>query len=212
MLSLPAAVNSFVQWIFTHQHYAYLILFLGSYFETLIITSPFVYGEIFFVGGGFLVAIGYLNLWFVLLALYLGGISGDSTNFWIGRKVGSRFFLYLNKRRVFNRIFSEKNYQRGENFFNKYGNFAVFAARLAGPLSWIMPFIAGTFNLAFDKFLEFNIPGVILGIGQFIMLGYIIGKSYSILPSLLRIYISVAVIAVLAVLFFYFRKKRKIKK
>lgn len=202
-----------MQWIVAHQIYAYLILFLGSYFETLIITSPLIYGEIVFIAGAILAGMGYLHLWEAMLALYAGGLLGDSTSYWIGRRFGHRVFYFLNKRPLLGKFFTEKNYDRGERYFNKYGGASVFLARLAGPVSWVMPFIAGTFRLAYGQFLKFNIPGVIVGVSQFILIGYLFGKGYQIAGEFLRFYTAIILIAAFVgvSLFFHFQRKKKNK-
>ncbi|MGB8077176.1 MAG: hypothetical protein WCF09_04780, partial [Gallionella sp.] len=60
---------------------------------------------------------------------------------------------------------------------------AVFAARLSGPLSWVMPAMAGMFRLDYATFLRFNTLGIMIGIGQFIVVGYFFGAY---LPSILE--------------------------
>ena len=203
-------LNSLMQWVMAHGTYAYLALFLGSYFETLIITSPFVYGEIFFLAGAILAGMGYLDIWKVVLVLYVGGLLGDSSSYWIGKKYGQRFFLFFSRRTIFRKIFTGNNYARGEEYFNKYGGVSIFIARLAGPISWIMPFIAGAFRFSYSQFLKFNIPGVIVGIGQFILLGYLFGKSYQVMAGLLRVYFEIFfAVALLALVGYFYYRRRK---
>ncbi|HTN94911.1 MAG TPA: hypothetical protein VMJ33_10035, partial [Gallionella sp.] len=54
-----------------------------------------------------------------------------------------------------------------------------FVARLSGPLSWVMPAMAGMFRLNYATFLSFNTLGVVVGIGQFIIVGYFFGEYLS---------------------------------
>ena len=51
----------------------------------------------------------------------------------------------------------------------------MLAARFSGPLSWVMPALAGVFRLDYLTFVRYNTLGVVLGIGQFILLGYFFG-------------------------------------
>ena len=83
-----------------HTLLSYAVLFLGSYFETLIGVGFFIYGELFFIPGALLAGAGVLNIWFVTSALILGGVLGDSSSFALGRRYGASVFKEHNK--IFN--------------------------------------------------------------------------------------------------------------
>ena len=102
-------------WLTAHASIAYLVLFFGSYFETLIGTGFFVYGELFFLPGAMLAGAGVLNVWLVAFFLVSGGALGDSSSYLIGRKIGIKIF------REDRKIFSLTNYQKGEEFFDIRG-------------------------------------------------------------------------------------------
>jgi len=81
-------------------------------------------------------------------------------------------------------------------------------ARLLGPLSWIMPFIAGVSKVDYRKFLLYNSLGIIVGIGQFILVGYIFGLHYEkILKN-----ISWSITALLILIVFFLTLKFYLKK
>lgn len=185
-----------------HTLLAYLVLFLGSYFETLIGVGFFIYGEIFFIPGALLAGAGMLNIWIVALSLIAGGVLGDSTSYALGRRWGSSVF------KEHNRIFNRTNYQKGLDFFAKYGTRAVFFARLLGPVSWITPFLAGTYNVPYQKFLGYNIAGVTVGIGQFLVVGYFFGSSFDAIFSVIQRDAAVVVSVTLLVLAVYYVIKR----
>lgn len=163
-----------------HTLLSYATLFLGSYFETLIGVGFFIYGEIFFIPGALLAGAGILNIWVVAFALIAGGVLGDSTSFVIGRRWGTTVFKEHNK------IFNHTNYQKGLDFFAKHGTKAVLFARLLGPVSWITPFLAGTYKVPYPKFLGYNIAGVTVGIGQFLVVGYFFGSNYDAILSVIK--------------------------
>src|SRR3990167_3403522 len=87
-----------------HALLSYLVLFFGSYFETLIGVGFFIYGEMFFIPGALLAGAGVLNIWVVAFVLILGGILGDSSSFALGRRYGASVFKEHNK------IFNHTNY------------------------------------------------------------------------------------------------------
>lgn len=166
-----------------HDRLAYAALFLGAFFETLIPTSLLVMGEVFLLSGALLAGMGVLNVWAVLAVMYAGGMLGDNASYWLGRRFGLALFEHLMRWPLIGRLFHEDNYRRGVEFFQRRGAVAVFVARLSGPLSWIMPAMAGVFRLDYASFLKFNTLGLLIGIGQFIVVGYYFGEY---LPVLLH--------------------------
>jgi len=172
----PTLPDQLMDYLAQHRDSAYAVLFLGAFFETLIPFSLAILGEIFFLSGAILAGLGTLDLWAVTGVLYLGGILGDNASYWIGRSYGEAVFERLSGWPLVGRLFHRQNYQKGIDFFHRRGAFAVFAARLSGPFSWVMPAMAGAFRLKYPSFLRFNTLGVILGISQFIVLGYCFGS------------------------------------
>ena len=155
---------------------AYGLLFLGAFFETLIPTSLVVLGEVFFIAGALLAGMEILNVWAVLAVLYAGGILGDNASYWLGRHFGLSLFEGLARWPLVGRLLHDENYRRGVAFFERRGAIAVLVARLSGPLSWVMPAMAGVFRLNYGTFLRFNTIGIVIGIGQFMIVGYFFGE------------------------------------
>ncbi|MEY3783976.1 MAG: hypothetical protein RLZZ230_298, partial [Candidatus Parcubacteria bacterium] len=201
-------LDSLLTFLENHQTLTYVILFLGSFLETLIGVSFLVYGEIFFLAGAILAGLGELNLGLVMLALYSGGIIGDHTSYWIGRFYGDSFYRYLQNKPFFKRFFNVDNYNRGTNFFKRFGGWSVFVGRFLGPVSWITPFLAGVFRLSYLRFTLFDIPAVVLGIGQFIIVGYFFGKSYQEILTITGQYMFIILFvgSCLLVVWYYYRR------
>jgi membrane-associated protein len=199
-----ALIDTFMAWLATHKELAYLILFLGMYFETLVITSVILPGEIFLLAGPVLAGIGALNPGLVILALYGGAVLGDSSSYEIGRRFGTSLFK---EGRL---IFNPKNYQKGEAFFKKHGLKSIFLSRLLGPVSWITPFLAGTYAIPYRKFLKYNLLGIFVGIGQFIVVGYFFANNYETIIKLVGRYtfFTIAIIISIFVIIWYVRKNK----
>lgn len=192
-----------------HTEFAYAVLFALSLAETLIGVGFFVYGELIFIPAAALAGLGVLNIWLVAAALILGGVAGDGASFWIGSHYGARFLE--NRKGRWARLAEEK----GEHFFEKYGPKAAFFARFMGPLSWVTPFFAGIHGMSYRDFFIYNTPGVALGIGQFIAIGYFFGQAYRLFVPNLQFYegavIVIVIVGVLAYhLYNYARGKGKI--
>jgi membrane-associated protein len=199
-------VGLFISWLAVHTHIAYLVLFLGAYFEALIGPSFFIPGELFLLSGSILAGAHVLNIWLVCFALYAGAILGDSSSYWIGRIIGTSLFHERKK------FFNMKNYHKAESFLQKYGPQAIFLARLVGPFAKIAPVAAGMFEIPFGTFLAYNIPGVIIGVGEFIVAGYFFGNRYQLVLLLIERY-SVLFFMILGLgIFFHWYLRRHFKK
>ncbi|MGC8696853.1 MAG: DedA family protein [Halothiobacillus sp.] len=171
-----SSLDQVIPFLQQNRHYAYLILFFGAFFETVIPFSLVVFGEFFFLAGAILAGMEVLELWIVMAVLYSGGILGDNLSYWMGRRYGLGLFDRLQHWPLVGRLVHRENYDKGVVFFEKRGAFAVFIARLSGPLSWITPAMAGIFKLNYRVFLTFNTPAVVIGISEFIVLGYFFGN------------------------------------
>ena len=175
-----------LDWISTtlaaHPHWAYAILFSGSFLETLVGPGFVLHGELLFLPGGILAGNGTLSPGWVAASCLCGGWLGDTASYWIGRCYGRAFFALGLP------LFTTQNYKRGRRFFMRHGDKAVFLARLFGPISWIVPFLSGLCRVPYPRFLVFNAGGVLLGISQFVILGYVVGAHYQQLFSLARRY------------------------
>ncbi len=186
-----ASFSSFEQvipFLQKNQNYAYVILFFGAFFETVIPFSLVVFGEFFFLAGAILAGMEVLELWIVMAVLYSGGILGDNLSYWMGRRYGLGLFDRLQNWPLIGRLIHRDNYDKGVEFFEKRGAYAVFIARLSGPLSWITPAMAGVFKLNYGIFLRFNTPAVIIGISEFIVLGYFFGNYIHVILDWLHRY------------------------
>jgi membrane-associated protein len=198
------AFSAFSSWLGLHQNVAYIVLFFGTFFETLIGTCFFIPGELFLISGSVLAGAHVLSLPLVILALYGGAIAGDTTSFWIGHRIGPTLFKEGRP------ILSPENYRKGEALFAKYGTKAVFFARLLGPLSWITPFLAGVYKVPYKPFLIYNILGVLVGVGQFIIAGYFFGKHYQLFFWLVeRYFVLIAAVALVVFLVLRYTRARR---
>jgi membrane-associated protein len=192
----------FMGWLTIHTHIAYLVLFLGAYFESLVGPSFFIPGELFLLSGSILAGTHVLNIWLVMAVLYGGAILGDTSSYWIGRAIGKSIFHERKK------ILNLTNYRKIESMLEKYGPSGIFFARLVGPFSKIAPVAAGIFEVPFGTFLFYNIPGVLVGCGEFIAAGYFFGNRYEIVLWIVERY-SLLIVLLLAgafCIYLYFKK------
>ncbi len=211
MLSVDlSSVEGFLLYFSQHRNLAYPILFFGAFFETLLPFSLIVHGELFFLSGSLLAGAGTLDIWLVALLLYAGGILGDNVSYWLGRTFGPEFLEKCGRRPVVSRLIPAGTWEKGSAFFHKWGGAAVFWARLSGPFSWFIPALAGSFQQPYCRFALFNALGVIIGIGEFLVLGYLLGDNLERISAWLTRfgYIPLALIVALLPALFWLRWHR----
>jgi len=184
-MDLLNLVDVLSKFLIEHKDAAYIILFLGSMLDTAIGFSFFVYGEIFFLAGAILAGANLLNFWLVICCLYLGGIVGDNISYFLGKKYGVRIYFMLRNKKHLKKFINSHNYNKGINYFRKYGALSVFLGRLLGPMAWIIPFVVGIYRLNYRKFFVYDLIGIIIGIGQFIIVGYFFGKHFNLIIQII---------------------------
>ena len=59
----------------------------------------------------------------------------------------------------------------------KRGNAILIFARLLGPVAWVVPFMAGSVNVSWKRFTVCSSIGLMLGVGQFVVAGYLIAAG-----------------------------------
>ncbi|MEE4240730.1 MAG: DedA family protein [Desulfopila sp.] len=207
------SLEEFLQLLHAHKNTGYLILFSGAFFETLIPFSLFIYGELFFISGSVLAGTGALDIWTVAVVFYAGGILGDNASYWLGKIYGLDFLENCSRWPLIKRWITESTRAKGISFFRRHGKFAVFWARLSGPFSWFVPVLAGAFQHPYRQFVIFNTLGVLIGIGQFLLLGYLLGNNLDMLLIWLRrlgcIPLTIITILLSALLWYRFQRRKQ---
>jgi membrane-associated protein len=144
-------------------------------------------------------------VWFVTASLLVGAFLGDACSYFIGRAIG--ISIFHDRKRILN----FKNYRKVEVLLEKYGVSAIFFARFIGPFSKLAPVLAGVFKIPPRTFFLYNIPGIIIAVGQAVIIGYFFGNQYELVFLILEKYFLLVLLVVLIALLvhWYFRKKRK---
>jgi membrane-associated protein len=148
----------------------YAILFLVIFCETGLVIIPFLPGDsLLFAVGGF-AALGALNIWLLILLMWLAAALGDSFNYFIGNRIGEQ--VYTRDYKYIKREYIDRTHA----FFAKYGGTAIVLARFAPILRTFTPFVAGVGKMNYPRFLFFNITGGLLWVAVCILCGYFFGN------------------------------------
>jgi membrane protein DedA with SNARE-associated domain len=144
--------------------WTHLGLVIVAFLDTLPGIGFFVYGEFAFVGAGAILGSGgtIIPIVAVLIAAWLGDMAGFILGQRLGPKSLPRFLKPLKRRRAM---------RWAKRSINRHGAWFVVLSRLLGPVAWITPFVAGSLGMSRLSFGAAAGLGVLLGGGQFILLG-----------------------------------------
>jgi membrane-associated protein len=132
---------------------------------------PFLPGDsLLFTAGIFAAAGGGLNLWALLALMYAAAVLGNTSNYWIGRKVGEAI---VSSGRV--KSLTPERIERTQAMFDKYGFLAVVLTRFFPIIRTFAPFLAGLGKMSVPRFTLFNVAGGVLWVSLFVLLGYFFG-------------------------------------
>jgi membrane protein DedA with SNARE-associated domain len=145
------------------QTHGYLVLFVWTFIE----------GEAGLIMAGFLAFQGYMNIFGVMVTALAGSFCGDQFYFYLGRLKGP---LLL---RLFTPI--ARKFRKALRLIEKYGSFVAFISRYTYGFRIILPIILGMTNMASRRFLWLNFLSALSWSILFSLVGYLFGKSASLL-------------------------------
>jgi membrane-associated protein len=151
--------------------WVYTPLTLIIFVETGLVVTPFLPGDsLLFTAGVFAAPGSGLNLAVLLIGLSAAAILGNTSNYWIGRKVGQ---AVIDSGRV--KALTPERIAKTQAMFDKYGLFAVVLTRFFPFIRTFAPFLAGVGGMHFGRFTLFNVLGGVLWVSIFTLLGYFFG-------------------------------------
>jgi membrane-associated protein len=207
-LHLDKHLQSFVS---TYHTWAYLALFLVIFCETGLVVTPFLPGDsLLFAAGTFaspaLAAAGEkppLNIVVLLVILCAAAILGDTTNYWIGHKIGPRAFSGSV------RFLKKEHLDRTHAFFEKYGGKTIVLARFVPIVRTFAPFVAGVGEMSYGRFISYNVIGGISWVFIFTLAGYFFGNLPFVQEHFELVVVAIVLISVLPMGYEYIKGKRE---
>jgi membrane-associated protein len=161
--NLTSVVNQYGVW-------TYFILFFIIFFETGFVIMPFLPGDSLLFVGGAAAAKGIMDIQWLLLAIIIGAVLGDTVNYWIGNYIGLHVFLER-----FPTLVKKEYIDRTYGFYEKYGGATIFVARFVPIVRTFAPFLAGIGTMDYRRFLFYNIMGGVTWALVVVLGGYYFG-------------------------------------
>ena len=187
-------------------HWGYWIVLFGAMFEAIPLVGLFAPGMLIVIMGGFFAKIGILEIGDVIFFASIGAIIGDLIGYLLGRKYGYSFLLKYGKYFFFKKEYFEKT----KKLMNHHTGKTLIIGRFNSLTRAFAPFVAGTSDIPFIKFLIYNIIGGISWAISFVMVGYIFGRSYEVASKYIGKFIFIAIVVSIIIIYLYkFVNKRK---
>ena len=181
----------------------YVILFLVIFAETGFVFTPFLPGDSLLFAAGALAAIGSLNVWTLLVILFVAAFLGDTVNYWIGHFFGQKL---VDNPKI---PIKQEHIDKTEAFYKKHGGKTIILARFVPIVRTFAPFVAGIGKMNYRQFLSYNIIGGLLWSVGFTLAGYFFGNIPLVKENFSLVVIAIVVISVIPMVWEVVKNKSK---
>jgi membrane-associated protein len=155
----------------SHAVLVYVVLFAMIFIETGVVILPFLPGDSLLFVSGAMAANGTFRLPVLLPLLVMAAILGDSMNYAIGSRMRTRM---IDRHRV--RFIKPAYLERTRGFFDRHGRKTIVLARFVPVVRTFAPFVAALGNMAYRRFLAYNVAGGLLWVGALTGAGVAFGN------------------------------------
>jgi membrane-associated protein len=162
--NLTAVVSQYGIW-------TYFIIFFIIFFETGFVILPFLPGDSLLFVCGAAAAAGIMDPQWLIPAIIIGAVLGDTVNYWIGNYLGIHVFLER-----FPTLVKKEYIERTYGFYEKYGGATIFVARFVPIVRTFAPFLAGIGSMNYRRFLFYNVAGGVAWTFAVVLGGYYFGR------------------------------------
>lgn len=155
--------------------WTYLLVGGLAYLETGAFVGLVAPGETAVIAGGVIAGQGEIQLVLLIGIVWGAAVLGDTTSFFIGRRLG-RGFLLRHGPRV---KITHERLEQVESYFQRHGGKTILIGRFIGLVRALAPFIAGSSRLSYGRFLPYSVLGTGLWAATFCALGFVFWRSFS---------------------------------
>ena len=161
--------------------------------ETGLMIGFFLPGDSLLVTAGVFAAAGHLDIISLLFWVTLAAIVGDQLGYYIGYRTGPRIF-----RRQDSLLFKRDHLIRAREFYERHGGKTIILARFIPVIRTFAPVVAGVGQMAYRRFVMFNVVGGFLWVWSMTLLGVTLGN---VIPDIDRhIHVVIAIVVFLSIL------------
>src|SRR3954469_7840355 len=154
--------------------WTYALVGLAAFLETGAFVGLVAPGETIVIAGGVVAGQGEIDLLPLIGVVWTCAVLGDTTSFYIGRRLG-RGFLEKHGPRV---KITHERLEQVDGYFDRHGGKTILIGRFIGLVRALAPFIAGSSGLAYRRFIPYSVIGTGLWATFYLLLGYFFYQSF----------------------------------
>ncbi len=153
--------------------WTYLLVGLFAFAETGAFVGLVVPGETVMLLGGAVAGQGAVDVYLLIGIAWFAAWAGDTTSFFIGRRLGRGFVIRHGPRFGV----SAERFEQVEAYFSRHGGKTIFIGRFVSLVRAFAPFIAGSSGMRYRNFVPYSILGTGLWATAHILIGYLFSRS-----------------------------------
>jgi membrane protein DedA with SNARE-associated domain len=153
--------------------WAYLLVGAFAFAETGAFVGLVVPGETVMLLGGAVAGQGAIDIYLLIAVAWFAAWLGDTTSFFLGRKLGRNFVLDHGPKVGI----SHERFEKVEDYFGRHGGKTIFIGRFISLVRAFAPFIAGSSGMQYRAFVPYSILGTGLWATAHILVGYFFSRS-----------------------------------
>jgi len=153
--------------------WTYLLVGLFAFAETGAFVGLVIPGETVMLLGGAVAGQGAISIYLLIGIAWFAAWLGDTTSFFIGRRLGREFVLKHGPRFGI----GHERFERVEDYFSRHGGKTIFIGRFVSLVRAFAPFIAGSSGMRYRAFVPYSILGTGLWASAHILVGYFFSRS-----------------------------------
>jgi membrane protein DedA with SNARE-associated domain/membrane-associated phospholipid phosphatase len=154
--------------------WTYALVAAAAFLETGAFVGLVAPGETIVIAAGVIAGQGEIQLLPLIGLVWLCAVLGDTTSFYIGRRLGRRFLERHGPRFKI----TEERLKQVESYFERHGGKTILIGRFIGLVRALAPFIAGSSGLSYGRFIPYSIVGCGLWSTIFCTIGYVFWRSF----------------------------------
>jgi membrane-associated protein len=171
----------------------YVVLVAIVFTETGLLVGFFLPGDSLLITAGLVAGSGAINIWWLNILLSAAAIAGDSVGYAIGFRTGPRIFT-----REDSLLFNRRHLIRTREFYERYGGKTIVLARFIPIIRTFAPVVAGVGQMAYRRFVFYNVFGGIGWVASLTWAGYLLGQTVPNIDQ--HVHLVVIIVIVLSVL------------
>ncbi len=153
--------------------WTYLLVGVFAFAETGAFVGLVVPGETVMLLGGAVAGQGAIDVYLLIAVAWFAAWAGDTTSFFIGRRLGRDFVLLHGPRFGI----GHERFEKVEDYFSRHGGKTIFIGRFVSLVRAFAPFIAGSSGMRYRAFVPYSILGCGLWASAHILIGYFFSRS-----------------------------------